>query len=114
LAPGFFIRRLERHLDCIQSQVVNLKLKKRPGRRERAIEGNKKGQLEDEDFIFFGFVNGFEGEWGYFSLNEMEEAGGPFGLPIERGLYFKKGHWSEVEKRERIDPDDEGCGCMAS
>ena len=70
------------------------------------------GQAEEDDFRFFGFVNGFEGEWGYFLLSELQEARGPLGLPIERDLYFKPGFWSEVRKRERIDPDDEGCGCI--
>ena len=30
------------------------------------------GEQEDGDFIFFGFVVGFEEEWGYFTLNELE------------------------------------------
>lgn len=72
------------------------------------------GQQEGEDFIFFGFVKGFEGEWGYFSLNEMESARGPLGLPIERDLYFQKGPWSEVKKRESIDTGDAACGCMTT
>lgn len=69
------------------------------------------GQQDGEDFTFFGFVKGFEGEWGYFSLNELESARGPMGLPIERDLYFKQGSWSEVKRRERIDTDNEDCGC---
>ncbi len=32
------------------------------------IEGNQ----EADDFVFFGFVVGFEEEWGYFTLNELE------------------------------------------
>lgn len=74
------------------------------------------GQAEDDDFRFFGYVNGFEGEWGYFILSELESARGPRGLPIERDLYFTPGPWSEVKKRERLDPEDpeaERCGCMA-
>ncbi len=52
------------------------------------------------DFLFFGFVIGFEKEWGYFSLNEMESARGPFGLSIERDLYFTPGRLSEVLERD--------------
>ena len=52
------------------------------------------------DFLFFGFVIGFEKEWGYFSLNEMESARGPFGLTIERDLYFTPGPLSQVLRRD--------------
>ena len=30
------------------------------------------GQPEGDDFTFFGYVIGFEAEWGYFTLNELE------------------------------------------
>ncbi len=43
----------------------------------------------DGDDIFFGLVEGFEKELGYFSLGELEAARGPMGLPIERDLYWK-------------------------
>jgi len=36
----------------------------------------------------FGFVSGLEGELGYFSIDELEEIVGPFGLTIERDLHF--------------------------
>ena len=39
--------------------------------------------------IFFGLVDGFEKELGYFSLKELESVKGPLGLKIERDLYFK-------------------------
>ena len=58
------------------------------------------GQAEGNDFILFGYVIGLEREWGYFSLAELESVHGPFGLPIERDLYFKPGPISEVLKRE--------------
>ena len=38
---------------------------------------------------FFGLVDGFEKELGYFSLSELESIRGPFGLKVERDLYFK-------------------------
>ena len=37
---------------------------------------------------FFGLVDGFELEWGYFSLRELKSVKGPWGLTIERDLYF--------------------------
>lgn len=36
------------------------------------------------DFMFFGLVDGIERELGYFSLREMQEFHGRFGLGIER------------------------------
>ena len=38
---------------------------------------------------FFGLVDGFELELGYFNLEELENLRGPFGLPVERDLYWK-------------------------
>ena len=38
---------------------------------------------------FFGLVDGFEKELGYFSLSELEKVRGRLGLPIERDMYFK-------------------------
>ena len=54
------------------------------------------GSQEDEDFIFFGYVIGFEKEWGYFSLNELQSARGPAGLTIERDLHFTPKRKSEL------------------
>jgi hypothetical protein len=45
-------------------------------------------ELDGED-IFFGLVNGFELELGYFSLKELESTCRPKGLPIERDLFFE-------------------------
>jgi len=39
--------------------------------------------------IFFGLVIGFEAEFGYFSLSELESVRGPLGLPIERDQHFR-------------------------
>lgn len=44
-------------------------------------------EFDGED-IFFGLVDGFELEWGYFSLSELQSINGPIGLTIERDLYF--------------------------
>lgn len=49
-----------------------------------AVEGSP----ENDNFLFFGLVNGFEREWSYFSLNELTSFRGPLGLPVERDLYF--------------------------
>ena len=42
-----------------------------------------------EERMFFGLVIGLEQELGYFSLDELEGARGPLGLPIERDLHFE-------------------------
>jgi hypothetical protein len=40
------------------------------------------------DYLFFGYVKGFENELGYFVLSELESISGPFALKIERDLLF--------------------------
>lgn len=44
-------------------------------------------EFDGED-IFFGLVNGFEKEMGYFSLSELKSVKVK-GLGIERDMYFK-------------------------
>jgi len=46
------------------------------------------GQPEADDFTFFGYVIGFEAEWGYFTLKELEEVNVK-GILIERDCYFE-------------------------
>ncbi len=47
--------------------------------------------------IFFGLVEGFATEWGYFSLSEIQAGRGPFGVPVvERDLHFRPAPISEV------------------
>lgn len=43
---------------------------------------------EDGDYLFFGYVDLLEKELGYFTLNELKSLRLPFGLTIERDLYF--------------------------
>ena len=59
------------------------------------------GEEEDGDFRMFGYVIGFEKEWGYFSLNELETIDIK-GLRVERDLYFQPGHFKEVMARECV------------
>lgn len=49
------------------------------------FEGEK---LENGDFEFFGLVEGFEAELGYFRLSDLASIKGPAGLKIERDRYF--------------------------
>ena len=45
-------------------------------------------EQEDGDWLFFGLVDGFEQEWGYFSLNELQSVDAGFGLGIERDICY--------------------------
>lgn len=51
------------------------------------------------DGYCFGLVKGQYTELGYFHLQELEEARGPLGLPIERDLYFKPLSLAELKAR---------------
>ncbi len=43
----------------------------------------------DGQDTFFGLVDGFDKELGYFSLKELQSNRGKLGLPIERDVYFE-------------------------
>jgi hypothetical protein len=45
-------------------------------------------EFDGED-LFFGLVDGFEKELGYFRLSELKKIKGKLGLPVERDLYFE-------------------------
>ena len=49
-----------------------------------------------EEKIFFGYAEIQCGEWGYFSLTELENFRGQIGLGIERDLYFTEQPISQV------------------
>lgn len=53
-------------------------------------------QRDDGDWLFFGLVNLFEKEYGYFTLKEIEGVKLPFGMKIERDLYWTPVNVSEV------------------
>jgi len=46
-------------------------------------------EYDPEQRLCFGLVIGHEREFGYFSLEELEELRGPMGLPVERDLHFE-------------------------
>lgn len=52
-------------------------------------------EFDGED-TFFGLLDGQEKELGYFSLSELELTKGPFGLNIERDLYWRPVPLSKV------------------
>lgn len=56
-------------------------------------------EYDPEDRIFFGYVSIFgdwNDEWGYFTLAELENYRGMFGLGIERDLHFGEKPMSEA------------------
>ena len=48
------------------------------------FEGEKHG----DDWEFFGLVDLYEKELGYFTLSELQSIKLPFGMSIERDIYF--------------------------
>ena len=52
----------------------------------------------DGDYLFFGLVRGDFVELGYFSLNTLLAIKGPFGLGLERDMFFDPKPLSEVRK----------------
>ena len=62
-------------------------------------------EYDPEERLFFGYVNLGDpqcAELGYFSLDELEQFKGRFGLGIERDLYFGEHYLSEVLSRKFI------------
>ena len=60
-------------------------------------------EYDPKDKIFFGYVSIFGvntmDEWGSFSLKELEDYKGKFGLGIERDLHFDETPMSEIIKK---------------
>lgn len=46
------------------------------------------GMEFDGEDTFYGYVDGDYGEYGYFSLSELQSVKGAFGLGIERDIYW--------------------------
>ena len=57
-------------------------------------------EYNSKDQIAFGYVVGLvEDEWGYISLIELESIERPFGLTIERDLYFQQKPFSQCVQK---------------
>lgn len=54
-------------------------------------------EFDGED-LFFGLVDGQAVEPGYFSLSELTEARGPYGLPIERDEHWEPRSLGDVRR----------------
>ncbi len=55
-------------------------------------------EYDSEERLCFGYVDGFEGELGYFSIEELESVRGGLGLSIERDRSFSPMRLSEVKR----------------
>ena len=60
------------------------------------------GEPRSNDFLFFGYVIGLEKEWGYFTLQQLEEINFR-GLSVERDLYFKQETFSHCLARWKLE-----------
>lgn len=52
----------------------------------------------DGDDLFYGYVLGFEKEFGYFRLSELEGVGGELGIHVECDEYFQPTRLSRLRK----------------
>jgi len=62
-------------------------------------------EYDPETKEFFGYVSIFgdwNDEWGWFSLEELQNYRGKFGLGIERDLYFDEKRISEVMPKAKL------------
>lgn len=55
-------------------------------------------EFDAVDGVFFGYVEGHCGEWGAFSLAELESVRGPFGLKVERDRHWNPVKFSELNR----------------
>lgn len=51
------------------------------------------------DFRFFGLVDGFVKEYGYFVLSELESGRGPWGMKVERDRHFSPKSLQDLMER---------------
>lgn len=59
--------------------------------------------------ICYGYVTGLAyDEWGTFSIDELERIKRPFGLGIERDVYFKEIPFNELRKQQRLNQMQKG------
>jgi hypothetical protein len=74
-------------IPCAEKQIVAKFFNPMGAGTWYIAEGSKQ---EDGDWLFFGYCDlGFGSpEWGYVSLAELESVKLPFGMGIERDIYF--------------------------
>ena len=95
----------------IEKELAKYPLYSQDGKKENAVVICKffapvgawtwyvlEAENQGDDYMFFGIVinNHFEREYGYFSLSELSSVRLPYGLTIERDIYFEKCKVSEL------------------
>lgn len=51
-----------------------------------------------QEWTFYGYVTtGYEWEWGYFTLSQLKEIRGPWGLQVEREKYTAPAKYTVAE-----------------
>ena len=101
------ISAFERYIDELKvwAERMNLIRRKDEGEEQEIleVEASKVDQFKDYEVVdkmFFGYVSIFGDhcdEWGYFKLSELEYVKcPPFGIGIERDLYFEPKPISKV------------------
>jgi hypothetical protein len=55
-------------------------------------------EYDPENGVFFGYVEGFENEWGYFSLEELSSIVGPLNMKIERDKDFTPTKFKDLKR----------------
>lgn len=56
-------------------------------------------EYDPETGLFFGLVSGFEMEFGYFSLDELQNVRGKFGLKIEKDRFYTSESFEKIKER---------------
>lgn len=54
-------------------------------------------EYDPKEKIAFGYVQGYEREWGYFSLSELATVRNRLGLGIERDIYFRPQRFGDLK-----------------
>lgn len=49
------------------------------------------------DYVFFGYVDGIDSEYGYFTLSDLTKIRGRWGIKVERDMYFNVGKTTLAE-----------------
>jgi hypothetical protein len=64
----------------------------------------------DGDDTFFGFVEEYEKELGYFTLEQLHQKRGPFRSQVERDKFFSSCKLSDLLGNEAVKRYDENLG----
>lgn len=55
------------------------------------------------DYMFFGYVDGLDAEFGYFTLSQLKSVRSRYGLAVERDRYFNNGKTTLAEVMHKFE-----------